>query len=115
MLLFGFQKGGSTLGAPLNSVMIHEHCSQRVGIASPDHRICSLQFAAKLMLTTGIIFILRITIFLVPSPEQAKGRGTKTDQTFAHLNRSCTAANHAQFQHSVIMPKKETCKCGSVS
>ena len=33
----------------------------RIGIASSDHGICSLQFAAALMLT-GLIFILRMTI-----------------------------------------------------
>ena len=32
-----------------------------VGIASSDHRICSWQFAAALMMT-GLIFILRMTI-----------------------------------------------------
>ena len=32
-----------------------------VGIASSDYRLCSLQFAAAVMLT-GLIFILRMTI-----------------------------------------------------
>ena len=48
----------------LNRVYGHEHCPISVGIASSDHRICSLKFAAALMLT-GLIFILRMTICLM--------------------------------------------------
>ena len=56
--------------------MTYEHCANTVGIASSDHTICLLQFVAALMLT-GLIFVLRITICLVPSPEQTKRGGAK--------------------------------------
>ena len=56
--------------------MTHEHCAISVGIASSDHVIRLLQFATALMLT-GLIFVLRLTICLVPSPEQTKRRALK--------------------------------------
>ena len=47
------------------------HCANSVAIASSDHRICSLQFAAALMLT-GLIVVFKTIICLVPSQEQTK-------------------------------------------
>ena len=94
--------------------MTHKHCASSVGITSSDHIICLLPFAAALMLT-GLIFVLSMTICLVPSPEQTKRGGDKLSEFLRIKTDLVQLQITPNFQNSVILSKKATCKFCSVS